>query len=114
MYDALELIVRLGDSVGVKRVCLYYVRACFQILPVYAGNYVRFREAEEVIISPEVEGMVFKELSAEIAFIGHVPLNHGTHSAVYVEYSLRKELPKKLKRLRIFFIHKMLLYQNSF
>jgi len=96
--DRFEVVVRLGDGVGVEGVGLDDVAARGQVLGVDVGDDLRLGQHEEVVVAAQLLVVVREPLAAVVGLRRPVALDHRPHRAVEQHDALGQGLAECLLR----------------
>ena len=77
-----HLVIRHGDSRGVKGVGFDDIRAGFKVGVMNRGDHLRFAEHQQVVVAFQIARPVGKAFAAKILFAQTISLDHGAHTAV--------------------------------
>src|SRR5205807_5376984 len=88
------------DRVGVEGVGLDDVGACGEVGAVDAGDHLRPRQRQDVVVAAEVPAVSAEALAAKAALIEPLLLDHGAHRAIEQHDALAEEALEALDARR--------------
>ena len=77
-----HVVIGHGNARGVKGVGFQNVRTGFKISALDLADYVRFGDAEQIVIARDIHVVIRKARAAIIRLLQLVTLDHGAHTAI--------------------------------